>query len=114
MSLLHRSILAQIMAGLEPVVETAVSAFVPDGAVLSPLLEAGAAAAETALDGPAPPAAVAVAVAAAPAPAPAPAPLPAPVQSSGLTAAAPAPAPLTAADVIAALMQTLQALSLRV
>jgi hypothetical protein len=115
MSQLHRNIFAQIMAGLEPVVETAVAAFVPEGVVLKPLIEAGATAAETALDGPAPaaadptkvlPADYVSPVAAAPAP---------PASSApAAAAAAPAPAPLSAADVIAALLSTLQALQARV
>jgi len=47
MSLLHRSLLARIMAGMEPVVEGAVAALVPGGAALVPLIKAG----ETALEG---------------------------------------------------------------
>jgi hypothetical protein len=120
MSQLHRNIFAQIMAGLEPVVETAVTAFVPEGAIIAPLLEAGASAAETALDGNAAPAVVSVLppdhVSPLPAPAPAaaaqPAPAPAPSGQTGAATAA-AAAPLSAQDVINALLQTLRALQAR-
>lgn len=135
MSLLHRNLIAAIVAGLEPVVESAVRVFVPGGAAAGALINAGAQAVENIADEvgggddePAPAAAVVTVAgasivspfpAAAPAaPAPVAAALPAPVQTSGLSpAAAPAPAAagaaLSAADVIAALMQTLQALSAR-
>lgn len=123
MSQLHRNIFAQIMAGLEPVVETAVAAFVPAGALVVPLIKAGAAAAETALDdtsAAADPSKVLPVDYVSPLPAaaaqPAPAPAPPAADTTGKTGAATAAAaaPLTALDVIAALMQTLQALSTRV
>jgi hypothetical protein len=101
MSLLHRSLLAQIMAAIDPVVEAGVSAFVPGGAALAPLVKMGMEAGEgvadslsggSTADAPAAPAPTAPAAPAAPSAAPAP--------------AAPAPAP-TVADLVAALSAVL-------
>jgi hypothetical protein len=103
MSLLHRNVLSQILSAIDPLIEVG-------AAVINPIAGAGAklvltdvesivsgtaasAPAAAAAAAPAPAAAAAVVAAASPAPAP-----------------AAAAAPLSAADVIAALMATLQGL----
>jgi len=117
MSLLHRSLVAQILAGLEPVVEGAVTALVPGGAAVAPLVHLGMEAAENVSDSvSAAPVAVAGTVVASPlppAPAPAPAAAPAPDAPGKFYAPPPAAAPaaaLSAADVVSAMLATLTAL----
>jgi pyruvate dehydrogenase E2 component (dihydrolipoamide acetyltransferase) len=112
MSLLHRNVLSQILAAIDPLIEVG-------AAVVNPLAGAGAKLVLTDVESivngttQAPPSAPAVVAVPAPAAAPAPAPVVAPQLSGLAPAPAAAPAPLTAQDVIAALMQTLQALSAR-
>lgn len=126
MSMLHRNLIAAIISGLEPVVEGAVTAFVPGGAAASRLIHAGAQAVETIAnevsgdDAPAPAVVQVVGTtivspfpaAAAPAPATTAPPSADTTGQTGSTSTAAAPK-LTALDVIAALMQTLQALQAR-
>ncbi len=131
MSLLHRSLLAQIMAGMEPVVDAALTALVPGGVAMVPLVNAGLDAAENVSDSVSlvheTPVAVAGTTINSPLPAAAPAPAPAPVIVAPAPAPVVAPAPVTAvtavtavpvpageklqaSDVVNALMQTLIAL----
>ncbi len=97
MSQLHRALLAQIIAGMEPVVEAAVTALVPGGAAVAAAVHVGAEAAENIAD--------AVTGGAAPDPAPA---APAPAAPVAPAPAAPAaPAPGSAAELALALSQVL-------
>lgn len=114
MSLLHRSLIAQILAGLEPVVEGAVIALVPGGVALEPLVHAGLTAAENVADSVhADPVAVAGTTVNSPLPV-APVAPPAPVAPAvepapAAPAAVPVPAgeKLQASDVVNALLDTL-------
>jgi pyruvate dehydrogenase E2 component (dihydrolipoamide acetyltransferase) len=101
MSLLHRSLLAQIMAAIDPVVEAGVAAFVPGGAAIAPLVKMGMEAGENVADS-----VSGGGTADAPA-APAPTAPAAPVAPAAAPVAAPAaPAP-TVADLVAALSAVL-------
>ena len=109
MSLLHRSVLAQILAAVDPLIETG-------AAIFNPLAGAGAKLVltdvESIVDGSA---AAAVTASTSVAPAPAAAAPVAPPLAPVATSPAPAPAAaLSAQDVITALVQTLQALQARV
>lgn len=110
MSLLHRSLIAQILAGLEPVVEGAVTALVPGGVAIAPLVKLGLDAAENVADSvhadPLPVAGTTVNSPLPAAPAPAPEPVPAPAPAPAVVPA-PAAEKLSASDVVNALMQTL-------
>lgn len=106
MSLLHRNVLSQILAAIDPLIEVG-------AAVVNPLAGAGAKLVLTDVES------IVAGTASAPTVAPAPAaaaPVAAP-QPQGPVASSPAPAPdaapLTGAEVIAALMETLQKLQAR-
>jgi len=119
MSQLHRSLLANIMAAIDPVIETTLTVVNPLAGAGSRVLLGELEAMENAPDAPASPHDAPVAVAGTTINSPLPAPVAPPAaQVVAPPVAPPAPAPLelapghqlTAKDVIAALMQTLQGL----
>lgn len=99
MSMIHRQLLAQVMAAIDPVLEAGVAVLAPAAA---PAVVVGLKAAEEIIGGaPAPVAAAAAA------------PSPAPGLAPAAPASPPAAAALSAAEVIEALLVTLQGLKAR-